>query len=36
MNWSLTVAKSHGSKPAQGINGNIGDWRAFFAANWRY
>jgi len=36
VDWSLTVAKSHGSKPAQGITGQIGDWRAFFAANWRH
>lgn len=36
VDWTLSVAKSHGSTPAQGINGQIGDWRAFFAANWRY
>lgn len=36
VDWTLSVAKSHGSTPAQGITGNIGDWRAFFAANWRY
>ncbi len=36
VDWTLTVAKSHGSTPAQGITGNIGDWRAFFAANWRF
>lgn len=36
VDWTLSVAKSHGSTPAQGITGQIGDWRAFFAANWRY
>ena len=35
--WTLSVAKSHGSRPPEGnINSKIGDWRAFFAANWRY
>ena len=34
--WKMSVAKSHGSTPAQGINGKIGDWRAYFSTNWRY
>lgn len=36
VDWSLSMAKSHGSTPSQGINSKIGDWRAYFAANWRY
>ena len=36
VDWTLSVAKSHGSTPAQGITGHIGDWRAYFAAHWRH
>jgi len=36
VDWTLSAATSFGSAPAQGINSEIGDWRAFFSANWRY
>jgi hemolysin activation/secretion protein len=34
--WSLSTATSFGSTPLRGINNEIGDWRSFFSANWRY
>ena len=34
--WTLSAATALGSKPKQGVNTDMGDWRAFFTANWRY
>lgn len=34
--WTLSAATALGSKPQQGVNTDMGDWRAFFTANWRY